>query len=362
MPTALSIRRVEGKPGEVYYPLEKVALPEPNPSDSEVVVQLTAAALNHRDLFIRQHLYPAISFGTPLLADGCGVVVKAGPSPEAQGWLHKRVIINPGTGWKDDPDGPESQKGYAILGGTKLNNKGTLAECITIDASELEEVPSHLSDVEAAALPLAGLTAWRAFASKSGNAEAGRNILVTGIGGGVALMVLMFASAAGCNVYVSSGDEAKLTKAKDIGAQGGVNYREDGWEKKLVAQLPQPRKYLDAIIDGAGGNIVEKGMRLLKPGGIISMYGMTTGPKMPWVMGAVMRNIELRGSTMGSRKEFGDMVAFVNKKKLHPIVSRTVQGLDNLDGINTLFEDMKNGTQFGKLVVEISTLEIDSKL
>jgi NADPH:quinone reductase-like Zn-dependent oxidoreductase len=200
----------------------------------------------------------------PLLADGVGIVTSSGTSSAAKSWVGKRVILNPGTGWKDDMDGPEHPKGYAIMGGTKSNPAGTLADVVTLDAGELEECPSHLSDEEAAALPLTGLTAWRAFHVKSGNAIAGRNILVTGIGGGVALMVLLFGVAAGCNVYVTSGDQAKIDKAVKLGAKGGVLYKEKDWEKKLQAILPTERKYLDAIVDGAGGDIVNKGSRLLK--------------------------------------------------------------------------------------------------
>lgn len=81
---------------------------------------------------------------------------------------------------------------------------------------------------------------------------------------------------------------------------------------------------------------------------------MTISPKMPFLMGAVLQNIELRGSTMGSRKEFADMVKFVSDKSIHPVVSRTVSGLDNIEGIDGLFEDMKNASQFGKLVIEVS--------
>lgn len=264
MPKAIAIRKIDGKPGQVYYPLEHISLPEPQPKDDEVVVKITAAALNHRDLFLRQHLYPGITFGVPLLADGSGVVVATGSSSEAQKWKGKKVVINPGSGWKDDLEGPESPKGYAILGGTKMNPLGTLGETVTIGASELEEAPKHLSSVEAAALPLTGLTAWRAVMTKSQQAKPGRNILITGIGGGVALMALLFASAAGANVFVSSGDEEKLKKAKALGAAGGVNYKDKDWGKQLMAQLPAERKMLDAIIDGAGGDIVGEGAKMLR--------------------------------------------------------------------------------------------------
>lgn len=264
MPKALTIEKIEGKPGKVYYPLKVIEQPEPTPKDNEVVIKVIAAALNHRDLFIRQALYGAIGFGVPLLADGCGTVIKTGNSAEAKKWQGKRVIVNPGQGWKDDPDGPESPKGYAILGGTKLNPLGAAQEMICIDAGEIEEAPKHLTANEAAALPLAGLTAWRATMTKSGNAKPGRNILVTGIGGGVAVMSLLYAVAAGANVYVSSGSQEKIDKAISLGAKGGINYKEKDWDKKLKELLPKDRKKLDAIIDGAGGDVAQKGAKLLR--------------------------------------------------------------------------------------------------
>lgn len=91
-----------------------------------------------------------------------------------------------------------------------------------------------------------------------------------------------------------------------------------------------------------------------QPGGVISVYGMTVSPKMNFVMGAVLRHFDVRGVTMGSREEFADMVKFVGEKKLKPVVSRSVSGLDNIEGIDGLFEDMKKGSQFGKLVIELS--------
>jgi len=100
----------------------------------------------------------------------------------------------------------------------------------------------------------------------------------------------------------------------------------------------------------------------IKPGGVIVSYGMTISPTMPFLMGAVLKNIELRGSTMGSRKEFADMVKFVESKHLKPVVSRTVSGLDNIDGIDSLFEDMKSASQFGKLVIEVAKEQEVSKL
>ncbi|PYH80699.1 putative alcohol dehydrogenase [Aspergillus uvarum CBS 121591] len=356
MSKAVFLTKAEGKPGQVYYPLSVQTQVLPTPQGRELLIRLTAASLNHRDVFLRQHLYPGVTFDVPLGADGVGTVVGAGPDvTDPQRWQGKRVILNPGVGWDRSPDGPEDPKGYRIMGGTKLYNKGTLQEYVAIEESEVEEAPEHLSDAEAAALPLTGLTGWRALVVKAGERNSGKGaaILVTGIGGGVALMVLRFAVARGVDVYVTSSSEEKIKKAVELGAKGGVNYKEEGWEKKLLGQLPPGKPSFDAVIDGAGGDAVEKAVKLLKAGGILSVYGMTVAPKMPFLMQAVLKNIEVRGSTMGSRKEFKEMVEFVRSQKIHPVVSRVVQSdLGDIPALDDLFQDMKEGKQFGKLVFE----------
>jgi NADPH:quinone reductase-like Zn-dependent oxidoreductase len=237
-------------------------VPDPSPSAKDLKIQIHTCALNHRDLFIRQQLYPGISFSVPLLADGCGVVSSVGASADSK-WLHKRVILTPGRGWESSNEGPESNS-YSILGGTKTFPLGTAQEVVVVDENEVEEAPEHLTDAEAAALPLTGLTAWRALVVKSGNAVKGRNILVTGIGGGVALNALQFAVAKGCNVYVTSGSEEKIEQARKMGAAGGVNYKSKTWDKDLLKLLPKDRPLIDAIIDGAGGDIVAKAVKICK--------------------------------------------------------------------------------------------------
>ncbi|KAL2137258.1 hypothetical protein VTI74DRAFT_6469 [Chaetomium olivicolor] len=365
MPYSLTVKKTEGKPGQVYYPLQLNEIPKPSPGPRQLLIKLSAAALNHRDLFIRQHLYPGISFTHPLLADGYGTVADLGPdcSPSARALLGKPVLLVPTRGWDSAPEGPEDlAKGFAILGAAVATEVGTAQEWVVVGEEDVVAAPEHLTPAEGAALPLVGVTGWRALVTKSGNAERGRNILVTGIGGGVALQVLQFAVAKGCNVFVTSGDEGKIKRAKEMGAKGGVNYRERDWEKKLAGMLPRDRPYLDAVVDGAGGDVVGKTVKLLKPGGIISCYGMTVGPKMDWLMQATLKQVELRGSTMGSKAEFQAMVDFVREHKIRPVVSRVVKGLDNIEGIDSLFEDMKAGRQFGKLVIQIDTEADSSKL
>ncbi|KAI4866449.1 oxidoreductase [Hypoxylon rubiginosum] len=354
MPYALTIREKKVKAGKVYYPLHLNLIPKPTPGHGEVLVKLEAAALNHRDFFIRQSLYPAISFKTPLLSDGYGTVIEVGPGCTSDHILHKPVVLTPCRGWAADPDGPEDYAQFSVIGGTEPNHHlGTAQNYVVVDESEIELCPAHLSPAEGAALPTCGLTAWRALVTKSGNAKPGRNILVTGIGGGVALQVLQFGLALGCNMYVTSGSRDKIAKAQQMGAKGGVIYKSQDWPLALAKILPEERPYLDAVLDGAGGDIVLKTTALLKPGGVISCYGMTLGPVVDWAMPAVLKNIELKGSTLGSRLEFRDMVNFVREKEMKPIISRTVKGLDCVEAIDGLFEDMGAGKQFGKLAIEI---------
>ncbi|KAF7560531.1 hypothetical protein G7046_g3615 [Stylonectria norvegica] len=364
MPQVLTLKHIEGgKPGKVYYPLQIKEVPKPSPGPNEVLVRISAVALNHRDLFIRQHLYPAISFTNPLLADGYGTVVAVGSAVTRTGLLNKPVLLTPMRGWEADSAGPEDIRKFTVTGGSKLTEVGAAQDYIVVHEDEVELAPEHLTPAEGAALPLVGLTGWRALVTKSGAAAPGKNVLITGIGGGVALQVLQFAVAFGCNVFVSTGDEDKLAKAKQMGAKGGVNYKKDKWEQDLQELLPADRPYLDAVIDGAAGKVVSKTVRLLKPGGVIAQYGMTVSPKMDWLMQAVLANVELKGTTMGSRKEFRDMIAFVNEKKIRPIVSRTVKGLDNLTDIEELFTEIAEGKQFGKLVIELDLArETTSKL
>ena len=282
-------------------------------------------------------------------------------APPSHPLFGQRVILFPVRGWETDALGPERARApdgtwaahsvISVMGGTRHFPQGTLAEYGVFDAAQAVAAPAHLSDAEAAALPICGLTAWRAVASKA-RVQAGENVLVTGIGGGVALFALQAAVARGANVWVSSASPAKIARAVALGARGGVLYSAEKWEKLLAAQLPRDRPWIDAVVDGAGGDVVQRVTPIMADGGRIVSYGMTLGPVLPVGMGAVLKNLELLGSTMGSRREFGDMVAFVGEKRLRPVISRVVEGL-GLEGLEELWADMKAGRQFGKLVISI---------
>ncbi|RVX70819.1 hypothetical protein B0A52_05470 [Exophiala mesophila] len=346
MPKAIVMLETPGKPGEKYWPLQTIEVPFPKPAPEEVVVKISCASLNHRDLFARQGLYRGAAAGVPIMADGVGVVVAGGSEEIQKQWQGKRVLLAPARGWQNDPSGPESD--FAILGGTAKLKNGCCQEYIAVPSSEIELCPAHLSDQEAAAIPLAALTAWRATIVKAG-VQAGHNVLITGIGGGVALFCLQFSLAQGATVFVSSGSEDKIARAKALGATGGVNYKNPQWDQQLRAILPSERSFLDTVIDGAGGDIVTRSLSMLKAGGIISSYGMTLGPKVTFTMPAVMKNIELRGSTMGSRQEFKELVGFITDKKIRPVVD----SIHSLSQVEDAFNLMRRGKNFGKIVIQV---------
>ncbi|KAG0207493.1 hypothetical protein BGX28_001270 [Mortierella sp. GBA30] len=340
---AIIIEKTEVEP--TYHNAKLTNVPKPEAlEEDQALVEISAVSFNHRELWIRKGQYPGIVFGSILGADGVGKIVeiKAGSTKHKVG---ERVVIMPSTGWNKDPRGPE--EAYYILGGG--HEGGVFTEYYTARQENMFKAPDHLTDAEAAALPLAGLTAYRAVFTK-GQVVQGQNVLITGIGGGVALMALAFCVAAGANVYVTSSDDSKITKAVRLGARGGVNYKEEKWGQSL--QRLVGGESFDVVIDGAGGDGVKTFTQILRLGGIIVSYGMTVRPKVDYTMAAVLRNIEIRGSTMGSRLEFEQMLDFVSKHKLRPVVSQVWQGLESAE---EAFEVMKKGSQFGKLILSLKT-------
>lgn len=317
--------------------VKEVAIPEPAPH--EVVVRIKAAAFNHRDLWIQKGQYAGIRFPIILGADGAGIVAAAG-SGVGQSWIGQEVIINPSLNWGSDPR--VQAKDYVILG---TPNDGTFAEYVKIDARLLYNKPSHLSFEQAAALPLAGITGYRALMKRAA-AKQGETVLITGIGGGVALMCMQFAMAAGCNTYVTSGDDSKIQQAIKMGAKGGVNYKKEGWDK----ELKQLSGGFDAIVDSSGGDTFAKLVDMAKPAGRIAMYGATLGAFNSGVPAKIFwKQLDILGSTMGNDDEFTEMVQFVNQHQIIPVVD----SIYPLNQAQTALEKMATGSQLGKIVLKL---------
>lgn len=330
----------------VGQPVQLIETARPSAGASEVIVNIKAAALNHRDVFVQQGKYPGIQ--TPIVqgSDGAGVVVEVGEGVDTH-WIGQEVIINPALNW--GLDDRFYGKDFRILG---MPDAGTFAEYLKISANNLVAKPNHLTFEQAAALPLAGLTGWRALVSRAG-LKAGERVLVTGIGGGVALFVLQFAVALGAEVWVTSGSDEKIEKAIALGAKGGVNYKDPNWLKNLMAAAGADRSgYFDVIIDSAGGAGFAKLIDAATSGGRICFFGGTTGNITDIVPAKVFfKQLSIFGSTMGTDAEFAEMVAFVAKHQIIPVVD-SVRPLAEAESALRLMDE---GGQFGKIVLKVGS-------
>ncbi len=313
----------------IHQALEYKTVPEPAPGNRMELVQLKAAALNHRDLFITQGLYANIKAPCILGSDGAG---------EHRG---RAVVLYPALDWGGSPQFQGSN--FKVLG---MPEDGTFAEKIALPASNIFPAPAHLDYAQAAALPLAGLTAWRTLFTRC-QLKPGEKVLISGAGGGVALMAMQFALAAGAAVFVTSGSNEKIERAKALGATQGENYRETDWHKRLK----EASGGFDVVIDSAGGDGFALFPAICNPGARIGFYGGSLGKVNGLSLQPLFwKQISILGSTMGSPAEFGEMLAFVAKHKIVPVVDEVFALRDG----NRAFEKMQGGGQFGKLVLDIA--------
>lgn len=313
-------------------------LPTPQPGAGEVRVKLKCAALNRRDVWITVGAYPRIQFPSVAGSDGAGVIDAVGAGVAASR-VGEEVVIYPALEWGDDPrcGGPN----FRVLG---MPDQGTHAEYICVPESSVHAKPAHLSFAEAAAFPLAGLTAWRASVTH-GEVQAGQKVLVTGIGGGCATFALMWAKHHGAEVYVTSSSQAKLDAARALGASGGYNYREDGWAK----QLAKATGGIDLVVDSAGGDGMNDVLDTLGNGGRYVFFGATQGnPSKGLNMAKLFfRQVRIQGTTMGRPEEFRAMVDFINAEQLRPVVDHVYPFAEAV----TAHRRMLESEQMGKLVL-----------
>lgn len=309
-------------------------------NEGQVLVQVKSAALNHRDEWCRQGLYPNLKNGVVLGSDGAGIVKEVGSKVDSK-WIGQEVIINPAMHWGES----EKVQGadFRILG---MPDHGTISEYLIMSSDRLHLKPLHLNWHEGAALPLAGVTAFRALMVQ-GKAKASQKILVTGFGGGVAQMAVQFAIALGAEVYTSSSSESKLLEAKKLGVVGVYNYKNDSWTKEALEESGG----FDLIIDSAMGQTLDSLVNVCAPGGRIVFYGATLGNPEGFNARKVFWNqIKLIGSTMGSDKDFINMLRYVEDHKIKPIIDE----IYDLENAVDAFDKMKSGDQLGKLVIQIS--------
>lgn len=301
---------------------QEVAAPAPG----QALVKLHASALNHRDLYITQGLYAGIQ--TPCILGSDGVGEHAG----------RRVVLYPALDWGDNAR--VQGKNFRVLG---MPDPGTFAGQISLPIENIYPCPAHLSWEQAAALPLAGLTAWRALFTRC-ELCAGERVLISGVGGGVALLALQLAVAAGAEVWVTSGSNEKIEKAMALGARGGANYQTEDWAK----QLKKDAGGFDVVIDSAAGEGFATLLGLCNPGARMGLYGGSLG-KIQGLSPQLIfwKQVSIFGSTMGTREEFGAMLEFVERHAIVPVVDAVFP----LEAGNQALTRLAEGRQFGKIVL-----------
>ena len=309
-------------PGQIEWrEVEKPAL-----SAGKALVKIKGIALNRRDEWIKEGKYPNIRYGGILGSDGSGIVESVGEEKDNT-WIGKEVVINPNIDWGPDPD--VQSKNYTILG---MPVNGTFAEYCLVNTDRLQPKPPHLDFLQAAALPLGGLTAFRAL-FRQGELKAGQNVLISGFGGGVAQFAFLFAQAAGANVYVTSGSDEKIARALKMGAKGAYNYKKE----TNYSDLWKTKGGFNLVIDSAGGDQINNFIKVLRPNGKIVFYGATNGlPSKVDLFRMFWNQLALQGTTMGNDDEFKEMLTFVAKHQLRPMVdsirpfSKLAESIDDI--------------------------------
>lgn len=326
--------------------LRRVERPLPVPGPGQVLVRITAASLNFRDLLLVQGIYnPRQALPVVPGSDAAGVVAGIGPGVAglAPG---DRVVA------AFFPDWPAGRPSAVRLGHSfgAFGHDGVLCDHRLFEAAGLLRIPDAMTDAEAACLPCAGVTAWSAVV-KFGRTQPGDIVLVQGTGG-VALFALQFAKAAGARVVVTSSSDDKLARARGMGADHGINYRDvPDWGRAAVAWARTQDaavEGLDHIVELGGADTLERSLRAIRVGGTLSMIGVLGGPlpqiNLPLV---VMRQVRLQGVTVGAVEDLRDMLAGMAATGIRPVIDQAFP----MDAVPEAFAHMAAGGHFGKIVI-----------
>ncbi|HEV3195728.1 MAG TPA: zinc-binding dehydrogenase [Candidatus Cybelea sp.] len=305
--------------------------------DSEVLVRIRAAGLNRRDLFITQGLYPNIHVPVTLGSDGAGEIAALG-AVFADLEVGAEVVIDPMLAWGDDPRVWDAANAN-ILG---MPRDGTFAQHVAVPAGNVYPKPKNLSMEDAAAIPLAGLTAYRAVVTR-GALRRGETVLITGVGGGVQTLVLLFAKRIGARIIVTSGSDEKLERAKALGADLGINYKATPDWQKLLRSDP-----VDLVVDSSGGDTLRKALDAVRPGGRVVIYGGTNGEATIKLFPLFWKHVSVLGTSMGSPEDFAGMLQIFGDG-VRPVVDRIFA----LEDAVAAMQRLAASDQFGKIVLRV---------
>jgi NADPH:quinone reductase-like Zn-dependent oxidoreductase len=287
----------------------------PSPNTGEVRVKLQTSALNRRDYWITNGQYPSMQLPCIAGSDGAGIVDRVGEGVDPN-LIGQEVVLYPARAWGDNEAyfGPD----FRVLG---MPDQGTFAEYICTPWTDIHKKPEHLNWEQAAAIPLAGLTSWRAVVTQA-NVKSGDKVLITGAGSGVSTFAILWCVNLGAEVYVSTSSEEKLEAAKALGAVAGENYKDPECYKKLR----QESGGFNAVIDSAGGDALNSILNTLLPAGRFVFFGSTLGNPGKGLPLAKLffQHIRIQGTTMGSNAEFESMLNFLSDKKIEPVIDRVL--------------------------------------
>lgn len=314
--------------------------PEPVPGRGEVRLAMRASSLNYRDLLVPAKGYGARMKDLPLilLSDGCGVVDAVGDGVTG---------LRPGDRvcplfFQSWPAGAPDDDRLARSLGSELD--GTMAAHMVLPEHGVAPAPAHLNDVEAATLPTAALTAWRAIVGE-GRVQPGESVLVQGTGG-VALFALQFAKLAGAFVIVTSSSDDKLERARALGADATINYRNTPEWGKRAREVAGGG--IDHIVEVGGQQTLTQSLRAVRAGGTISMIGVLSGGTMDVRLGAIVtRHVRLQGITVGSRDDFRAMSKAIARNSLRPVIDRVFA----FEELPRALDHLASGRHFGKVCI-----------
>jgi NADPH:quinone reductase-like Zn-dependent oxidoreductase len=328
--------------------LHLMDVPDPKPGPDEVLVRVRACALNHLDLFVREGI-PALKTPLPFWT-GCDI---AGDVAEVgSGVTHlkagERVCVNPNLTCGRCEFCMQGEDSlcvrYGILG---EHVPGGLAEYVKVRGDSVLPLPAHVGYEEAASFILTNMTAWRMVVTQ-GQVRAGQDVLILGVGGGVSSTAVQIAKLAGARVLVTSGSDAKLERARALGADIGINYAREDWAKAVYEKTG--KRGVDLVIENVGAATWKQSLRCLRKGGRLVTCGATTGPLGETDIRIVFWNqIHIIGSTMANRREFNEVMRLFFAGRLRPIVDEVVPLKDGAAAQQRLAE----GQQFGKIVLRV---------
>ena len=334
---AQTIREYRLEPGASGLELKMRDIARPQPHSGEVLVRIRAVSLNHRDISIAGR---ASSGGLVPLSDGAGEVIAVGPGV-TQFAVGDRVA---GTFFADWSGGPRTVQAMASARGGGVD--GVLAEVIVSHENGLIAVPDYLTFEEAATLPCAAVTAWRALFT-DGALEPGETVLLEGTGG-VSIFGLQLAAAAGARPIITSSSDAKLERARALGAAGTVNYRANPeWQENVLALTDGVG--VDHVLEVVGQQTMLRAIEALAYDGHIAVIGGLSGRAEALPLGSLPRGATVTSVFVGSREDFAAMNAFLVEHQLHPVIDRVFP----FEEAAAAYAYMDSGAHMGKIVIRL---------